>query len=197
MISSFVSNERSSKLLEPMALHAPSTVMTFWCSRVCGYSNRRTPHRNSFSKLRWPACCTMGLSEPLVDGIRTRTSTPRFTASPKASEHADVSQPPLVKEHHPATRVAHLLDDGFARVLRAQRVQEYPHLDARSRSLDEPIGHTPAERALLPQECLEVHGFSRRPEAAEQDIEEGAVLMHLHLVAGQRGAQRQARERRH
>jgi hypothetical protein len=27
----------------------------------------------------------MGLSDPLVDGISTRTSTPRFTASPKAA----------------------------------------------------------------------------------------------------------------
>ena len=85
VISSLVSNERSSKLLEPTALHTPSTVITFWCSSVCGYSNSRTPQRSSFSKLRCPACCTIGLSEPLVEGISTRTSTPRFTASPNAS----------------------------------------------------------------------------------------------------------------
>ncbi len=85
VISSLVSKERSSKLLEPTALQIPSTVITFWCSKVCGYSNSRTPHLSSFSKLRCPACCTIGLSEPLVEGISTRTSTPRLTASPKAS----------------------------------------------------------------------------------------------------------------
>ena len=33
-------------------------------------------------------------------------------------EHSDVSQLPLVKEHHAAARVAHLAHDGLARVLR-------------------------------------------------------------------------------
>jgi hypothetical protein len=85
VISSLVSKERSSKLVEPTALQQPSMVMIFWCSSVCGYSNRRTPQLQQLLEVRWPACCTIGLSEPLVAGISTRTSTPRFTAAPMAS----------------------------------------------------------------------------------------------------------------
>ena len=85
VISSLISKERSSKLVEPTAHQTPSTIITFWCSSVCGYSKMRTPHASSFSKLRCAACCTIGMSEPPVDGTITRTSTPRFTAWPKAS----------------------------------------------------------------------------------------------------------------
>ncbi len=112
-------------------------------------------------------------------------------------EHSDVSQPPLVKERHPAARVPHLLHDGLARVLRAFRVQQHAHRHPRSRAVDQRIGHPAPERALLPQERLEVDGSLRRPDAADQDIEERPVLMYLHPVACHRRAERQARERGH
>ena len=49
LISSLVSKTRSSKLLEPMAHHTPSTVMIFWCSRCAG---TRTDERRSSGAFR-------------------------------------------------------------------------------------------------------------------------------------------------
>jgi hypothetical protein len=42
-----------------------------------------------------------------------------------------------------------------------------------------------------------MHGFSRRVDAIDQHIEEGAVLQDFRSVAGDRRAQGQARERRY
>ena len=72
-ISSLISSERSSKLLEPIAHHVPSTVIAFWCSRQRPYSKMRTPEASSLWKLWCAACWTIGASVAWVAGVITRT----------------------------------------------------------------------------------------------------------------------------
>ena len=112
-------------------------------------------------------------------------------------QHADVAQRSLVEERHPAAGVAHPLHDFLSGLLGALGVQQHAHLHAGPGAVDQRVGHAPAQLPVLPQEGLEMHGVAGCTDALDEHVEEGAVLVHLDLVAGHGRAQRQARQARH
>lgn len=74
VISPLVSNERSSKLDEPIAHHKPSTVITFWCNSVCGYRLDRLRFGNEVRVLN-PDALRRQAEHHVVEDLHRRRRT--------------------------------------------------------------------------------------------------------------------------
>jgi hypothetical protein len=110
-------------------------------------------------------------------------------------DDADVRERPGMEERERAAALAQPALRVAAHLLAAGRIDQHAHFHACLRAIAERLRDTPAQLAILPEKRLEMHRTLRRGDVFEQHVEEGAVLDDLHVIAGDRRAQREPGER--
>jgi hypothetical protein len=161
--------------------------------------HHRAPHANADVGV---VLAVLGVAEPLVlDAVaadeRDLAVQDHDLAVVALVKDADVADVATVEHHDPAAGALHLLPDRVAHLLGPDRIEQHAHLQPGLRTLGQGVGDAPGQRALLPEEGLEVHGLRGLADLLDQHLEERAVLEHLDRIAGDRRRQGKAGERGH